>query len=85
MKSKNQRFCGTENEQHFLKKIFDVKGMHCNSCEILIKDSLSEVDGVKHVKVSHAKGTLTVKFDEAKVSEDQIMSIIRKEGYEVLK
>ena len=67
-----------------MKKIFNVKGMHCNSCEIMIKDSLSEVNGVKHVKASHAKGTVMVKFDEAKVSEDQIMSIIRKEGYDVL-
>jgi copper ion binding protein len=68
-----------------MKKIFKVKGMHCNSCEIIIKDSLSEVDGVKNVKASHAKGTVIVKFDEAKVSEDQIMSMIRKEGYEVSK
>jgi copper chaperone CopZ len=52
---------------------------------MLLKDSLSEVDGVKHVKVSHAEGTVTIKFDEAKISEDKIRAIINKEGYEVLK
>ncbi len=68
-----------------MKKIFNVKGMHCNSCEIMIKDSLSEVDGVKHVKASHAEGIVTVKFDEAKISEDKIISIIKEQGYEVSK
>lgn len=85
MKSKNQRFFGPENESHFLKKTFDVKGMHCKSCEMLIKDSLGEAEGVRKAEASHAKGFVKVDFDETKISEDKIRSMIKKEGYEVAK
>ena len=68
-----------------MKKKFDVKGMHCESCEMLIKDSLEEADGVRSVKASHAKGFVSVEFDESKIDEGKMMSIIRNEGYEVAK
>ncbi len=68
-----------------MKRKFDVNGMHCKSCEMLIKDSLEEADGVRNVTVSHAKGFVNVEFDESKISEEKIMSIIRNEGYEVAK
>ncbi len=68
-----------------MKKIFDVKGMHCKSCEMLIKDSLEEASGVKGADVSHIKGTVKVDFDDSKISEDKIRQIIKENGYEVLK
>lgn len=68
-----------------MNKIFKVKGMHCTSCEMLLKDSLVDAVGVKKAEASYAKGTVSVEFDEAKTSEDKIRYIIRKEGYEVLK
>ena len=68
-----------------MKKNFKVNGMHCASCEMLVKDSLDEADGVKKAEASYAKGTVSVEFDEAKISEDKIRTIIKKEGYEVLK
>ena len=30
---------------------FTVKGMHCSSCEILIKDELSGLSGVNDIKI----------------------------------
>jgi copper chaperone CopZ len=68
-----------------MKKMFDVKGMHCKSCEILIKDSLEEAGGVRDVVASHAKGFVKVDFDESKISQEKLMLIIRNEGYEVAK
>ncbi len=68
-----------------MKKKFEVKGMHCKSCEMLVKDSLEEESGVNSADVSYAEGLVNVEFDEAKISEKKIMSIIRNEGYEVQK
>ena len=66
-----------------MKKInLTIKGMHCPSCETLIKDSLEETDGVKHTEVSSKKGSATIEFDETKISKEQIVAIIKKEGYE---
>ncbi|MFH1641781.1 MAG: heavy metal-associated domain-containing protein [Nanoarchaeota archaeon] len=59
----------------------NVNGMHCKSCEMLIKDALEDQEGVKKVYVSH--NNVTVTFDEKIVGIDQLKSIIKKEGYEV--
>jgi P-type Cu+ transporter len=68
-----------------MKKTFNVKGIHCKACEILIKDVLSEVDGVKKVDVSLINNTVTVDFDDKKAKENAIIKIIEKEGYHVRK
>ncbi|MBI2665872.1 heavy-metal-associated domain-containing protein [Candidatus Woesearchaeota archaeon] len=60
--------------------ILTVKGMHCKSCEVLIKDALEEL-GVNSCSVDHKKGTVAVNFDEKKVSLEQIKHIIKNEGY----
>ena len=61
----------------------NIKGMHCKSCGILIKDSLLETEGVKEVLISHEAGKAKVDFDESKVSLDKIKQLIKKEGFEV--
>jgi copper chaperone CopZ len=67
-----------------MKKInLNIKGMHCPSCETLIKDSLEEFDGVKSVSISHKTGKAGVEFDETKIDEAQIRKIIKNEGYKV--
>jgi copper chaperone len=67
-----------------MKKItLNVKGMHCQSCEMLIKDGLGDLDGVKDVQVSQKTGAATVVFDESKTSEKAVKSAIAAEGFEV--
>ncbi len=66
-----------------VKKTLDVKGMHCKSCEMLIKDAVSEIDGVKKVDVSLAKNTVTIDYDEKKVKDATIKKAIEAEGYQV--
>ncbi len=60
-----------------------VKGMHCPSCSILIKDELENLKGVESVKVSYEKGKVSVVFDKLKISQKQIKGSILKEGYRV--
>jgi len=64
-----------------MKKTLNVKGMHCKSCEMLIKDSLSEIDGVSNVKVSLTDNTVTVDYDDKKVKDGMIKKAIETEGY----
>lgn len=67
-----------------MKKItLKVKGMHCPSCEMLVKDSLDEFDGIVSVSASFKEGTVDVEFDESAVSMDKVKTIIRNEGYKV--
>jgi copper chaperone CopZ len=60
---------------------FSVKGMHCPSCEMLIADSLEDLEGVELVKASHKDNEVVVTYDETKVDKDKIKKIIVEEGY----
>lgn len=60
-----------------------VKGMHCQSCAVLIKEALEDSKGVEKAVVSQRDETALVRFDESKTSRGNIKSIITKEGYKV--
>lgn len=59
------------------------KGMHCASCEMLVKDSLEELDGVSAVNADFKSGIVSVDFDESKVKPEAIKAVISSEGYEI--
>ena len=65
-----------------MKKVYKIKGMHCNSCSTLIENELK--DKVKSVKASYANETAEIEFDENKVSEKEIKDTIDKLGYTCL-
>ena len=55
--------------------------MHCESCEKFIEMELK--DRVNSIKVSYVKGIAEINFDEDKISEKEIIEIIKKIGYTV--
>ncbi len=61
---------------------FKIKGMHCNSCEFLIKDVLEEI-GVK-ATADHKKGEVNLNFDEKKVSLNKIRDVLKGNNYELI-
>ncbi len=60
------------------------KGMHCSSCEMLVKDSLEEMEGVDTASADHKSGIVEVNFDENMVRKEKIMEIIKLEGYDIV-
>ena len=58
-------------------------GMHCSSCEMLVKDSLEDLKGVEKVKADHKSGIIEVDFDDIEVDENAIKAVISSEGYNV--
>ncbi len=65
-----------------MKKIIKVKGMHCHGCEMLIKLSLKELEGVKEVEASYQQGEVEVEYDEGQVGLKKILEVIKENGYE---
>lgn len=61
------------------KKQYKVVGMHCASCAAVIEADLEDA-GV-NASCSYAKQTLDVEFDDTKVKEEKIHSIIQESGY----
>lgn len=56
--------------------------MHCASCEILIKDELTELSGVTDVVVDFKIGLGELVLDESQNSVQDVISAIKKAGYE---
>lgn len=65
-----------------MEKKIKVSGMHCSSCEFLIKDSLNDIGVI--AKVDSKKGEVLVKFDPKKVKLESIYKIIKDNGYGVV-
>ncbi len=65
-----------------VKKTFRVEGMHCSNCAMNIEGIEDDLPGIKQVAASYQKGRMLVEFDEAKVSEVQILAALEKRGYQ---
>jgi len=63
-----------------MKKVFKIKGMHCNSCAERIEASLK--GKVKKVSVSYAKECAEIDFNPDKISEKEIKDVVKECGYE---
>jgi len=66
-----------------MKLKLQTEGMHCGSCEILVKDALGELEGVRNVEASWKTGIVDVDFDESKTDKMKIIETIKKQGYKV--
>ncbi len=59
-----------------------VKGMSCQHCVKAVTKALSEIDGVKDVKVDLSQGEAS--FDETKPVDGEILKEkIKKAGFEI--
>ncbi|TCO66292.1 copper chaperone CopZ [Caldanaerobacter subterraneus] len=63
--------------------VINVKGMTCNHCKMSIENALKKLNGVSKAIVDLDKGNVTVTYDPAKVSVDDMKKAIIDTGYEV--
>ncbi|MFZ3301965.1 MAG: heavy metal translocating P-type ATPase [Microgenomates group bacterium] len=65
------------------KKIdLKIKGMHCESCETLIKDELSDLGDVKNIKIDSKTGKGSLMVMSMNITDDKIKKAIKNAGYE---
>jgi copper chaperone CopZ len=60
-----------------------VEGMHCNSCKILVENSLIQLPNIQAVDVNIHKGEVWIQY-ENNLNLDEITSLIRKNGYKIV-
>lgn len=72
------------DSREVIRKVYAVKGMMCEHCEMTVQKALEKIDGMTSVKASHAEGKVY-----AEMSEDIPESVIRKaindRGYKFVK
>ena len=60
-----------------------VQGMSCGHCVKAVESSVGSLAGIESVNVNLADAQVTVTFDSAQVTVDQIKETIEEEGYDV--
>jgi len=60
-----------------------VEGMHCRSCEMLLADVISEIEGVEKASASRIEDAVRVVCKDEKTLES-VRKAIEGEGYRVV-
>ena len=64
-----------------IKVLLKIEGMHCSSCEQIVKEELAELLGVTEVSVDSKLGSGELVLDQEKNSPDDVIKAIEKAGY----
>lgn len=66
-----------------MKRTFDIKGMSCAACAARVEKAAAKLPGMRNVAVNLATEKLTVEYDDAVLSADEIKKAVRDTGYEI--
>lgn len=66
-----------------MEKTFKITGMTCSACAARIERAMKKLDGVNEAAVNFAAEKLYITYNEENLSEDSIVSAIKKAGYDI--
>ena len=66
-----------------MEKIINVEGMTCNHCKMAVEGALKKLAGVNNAIVSLENNSVTVTYDEGKVTLEEMKEAIEDQGYDV--
>ena len=62
-------------------KTFDVPDMSCGHCKAAVEDEINKLSGVEHSNADFEKGLVMVRYDEDRVTDDDLKGAIEEAGY----
>ena len=65
------------------EKTFNVPDMSCGHCKAAVEGELNRLSGVESSSADVEKGTVVVRYDEGRVSTEQLIEAIEEAGYSV--
>lgn len=69
------------NQNSTAKQTYNIEGMHCASCALVIENSLKEISGVKKAAVNFATQKATVEFSGTRPLDEIVAAAVRGAGY----
>ena len=63
------------------KVLFNITGMHCSACSSRIEKVVGKQKGVEQISVNLLKNNMSVTFDEAIISAEDIIAKVEKLGF----
>ena len=70
-------------EQRIVRKILQVEGMTCTSCEMRIENKLKKMEGVVEARAIYSSSNVYVTYDANVIGIDSIIEVIEKLDYKV--
>lgn len=64
------------------KTTIPIKGLHCRSCEVLVHEKITQIEGVKGARVSFKRSNVEIEFD-GQIMPDKFAAAIKSAGYSV--
>ena len=68
----------------YVRKTWQVEGMHCVHCEAAVAGAVRKLNGLKDVRVSFRRGTLTALWDADALPFERIAARIADAGYSLV-
>ena len=65
-----------------IKKTFKVSDMTCTNCVMKLESLEDILDGVKEINASYHRLEMVIEYDEAKLTDEQIIAAVKKKGYQ---
>jgi len=62
---------------------FSIQGMTCAGCEAHIENEVNKLEGILEVDANYGTSKAYVKFDNSRVSANEIRAAIGKTGYKI--
>ena len=60
---------------------YDITGMHCAACSASVERVTRKLPGVDRSDVNLTTGIMTIAYDEAQVTPEQIIAKVEKAGF----
>jgi copper chaperone CopZ len=70
-----------QEELPMLKKTFKIPDMTCSNCAMKLESLEDTLDGVKEINASYHRLEMVIEYDESKLTDEQIVSAVKKKGY----
>lgn len=67
-----------------MEKSYQIKGMSCAACASKVEKAVSGINGVSRASVNLMKNTCSVVFDDALVSDENVIAAVDSAGYEAV-
>ena len=61
----------------------NVEGMSCAHCKAAVEEELGKLPGVEYYNADPEKGTVEVRYDEGKATNDDLEGAVEEAGYSV--
>ena len=66
-----------------IETTLSVKGMSCAHCKAAVEEELGKLSGVDYSNADPEAGTVQVRYDEEKVTNDDLKGAVEEAGYTV--